>query len=239
MYRDRIWPRYGGDLRSATAEEPTRVLRTGARCRCYHKPSLSELKAKLPRDVKGQKVSYTSKSLLTAPYPDEDVDQIMKGYRPGRRGIVGSAAYSLTQRAAGVSARRAVVCRVTRHEGAAELPASAITYDHLKASVDNNGFGSRETQGKPPHTRMTPRYRGAKQLADTQRTTKAASKQRPDRLPHKADGEGPSRVRSGVQRDPPHEPRKEKRCESNVDLESQGDSKFVASSKRRMSLRRA
>ena len=54
-------------------------------------------------------MSYTSKFLLTAPYPGEEFGQMIKGYRPGRRGMVESAAYLLTQRAACVSARRATV----------------------------------------------------------------------------------------------------------------------------------
>ncbi|GFS43138.1 hypothetical protein Acr_00g0083920 [Actinidia rufa] len=67
-----------------------------------------------PMDVRGQKVSCTSESLLAAPHPGEDVGRMIAGYQPGRRGMAGSAAYSLTQRTARMSARRATVYQVTR-----------------------------------------------------------------------------------------------------------------------------
>ena len=53
------------------------------------------------------------------------------------------------------------------------------------------------------------------------------------KLPQITEGE-PSKGRPGGLRDSPRGTRKEKRHESHVDLESQGDSKFVVSSKRRV-----
>ena len=121
------------------------------------------------------------------------------------------------------------------------------------ALQDDNCSGNHETHGKAPQVLRTPRDRGAKLLADAQRTEKAASKQIPGQLlpkgenyrdlnikrpqaqlaemtqivvknrlmkPPLVDGEGPSKARSRVLRNPLREPRKKKRHEVHVDLES-------------------
>ncbi|GFZ11325.1 hypothetical protein Acr_22g0007230 [Actinidia rufa] len=117
-----------------------------------------------------------------------------------------------------------------------------------------------------------PGDKGAKLLADAQRTTNATSRQRPVRLfleggdswditikhlqnqlaemaqllvdnkltkPAQVTKEGPSEGSSKRLKDPPREVRKGSDVNPNVDLESQTDSKFVASSKRRVSSSRA
>ena len=65
-------------------------------------------------NVKRQKVSCTLGSLLTVPHLGKDAGRMIAGYPSSRRGMVGPAAYSLTQQTTRMRARRAVVCRVTR-----------------------------------------------------------------------------------------------------------------------------
>ena len=50
------------------------------------------------------------------------------------------------------------------------------------ASQDDNCSTSRQTRGEPPHAPKTPEDKGAKLLANAQRTAKASSKQRLGRL---------------------------------------------------------
>ena len=66
-----------------------------------------------PMDVKVQKMSCTSESLLIAPHPRKDIGRMIAGYPWGRMGTIGSSAYSLTQRTTHMNVRRAVVCQVT------------------------------------------------------------------------------------------------------------------------------
>ena len=51
-------------------------------------------------DVREQKVSCTSKTLLIVPYLGKDVGRMIAGYLSSRKAMAGSAAYSLTQRTA-------------------------------------------------------------------------------------------------------------------------------------------
>ncbi|GFY81306.1 plant stearoyl-acyl-carrier-protein desaturase family protein [Actinidia rufa] len=57
-----------------------------------------QLPTAILRDVKGQKVTCTSKLLLMAPCLDRDVGSMMIGYQPSPSSMARSAAYSPTQR---------------------------------------------------------------------------------------------------------------------------------------------
>ena len=69
----------------------------------------------IPRGVRGQKVAYTVKFLLTAATLNGYVGSIMIGYQPGPRSMAGLVAYSLTQWSARTNTCRAAVCSVSRH----------------------------------------------------------------------------------------------------------------------------
>ena len=68
----------------------------------------------IPRDVKGQKMTYTSKFLLTAPIPKWRRRRHDDGLQPGPKSMVYLAAYLLTQRSTRMSTCRAAVYPVTR-----------------------------------------------------------------------------------------------------------------------------
>ena len=65
--------------------------------------------AVIPRGVKRNKVTCTSTLLLTAPCLDRAVGSMMTGYQPSSGSMAVSVAYSLPQRSARMSTRRAAV----------------------------------------------------------------------------------------------------------------------------------